>query len=112
MAVTIAPDSVTYIARRASPTARMRPDIVMPSAMGTLAGMVMARNLDATASGSPFAWTIWIRPQSRKTNIPAATAAENKAVIVSDEAARRRPRERSPAPIARDTVAEAAMVRP
>ncbi len=34
------------------------------------------------------------------------------AVIVSAEAASLRPRGRSPAPTARDTVAEAAMVRP
>ena len=55
MAVTNAPDSVTYMARRASPTARNRPDIAMPSAIGTLAGSVMARNFEATARGSPRA---------------------------------------------------------
>ncbi len=111
-AVTIAPDSVTYIARRASPTARNSPDITKPSAIGTLAGRVTARNFEATASGSPLACTTWIRAQSRKTNITAVTRIEAIAAIVSDEAASRRPRGRSPAPIARETVAEAAIVRP
>jgi len=112
MAVAIAPESVTYIARRASPTARNTPDIVMPSAIGTLAGMVMARNFEATRIGSPPACRSVVRPQSRKTNISAAAAAEMIAVMVSAEAASRRPRGRSPAPSARDTVAEAAMVSP
>jgi len=39
-------------------------------------------------------------------------AAETMVVIVSEDAASRRPRGRSPAPIARETVAEAAIVRP
>ena len=52
--MTIAPDSVTYIARRASPTARRTPDIAMPSAIGTFAGMVMARKIEATRCGSPL----------------------------------------------------------
>ncbi len=80
--------------------------------MNTLAGRVMARNFEATASGSPRAWTTWISAQSRKTNIVAVTRIETIAAIVSDEAASLRPRGRSPAPIARETVAEAAIVRP
>ena len=88
--MTIAPESVTYIARRASPTARSRPDIAMPSVMGRLAGRVMARNFEATASGSPLAWTTWMSAQSRKTNITVVTRTETIAEIVSAEAASRR----------------------
>jgi hypothetical protein len=112
MAVTIAPESVTYIARRASPTARSTPDIAMPSAIGTLAGMVMARKFEATGKASPCACRTLTRPQSRNANITADTAAEMNAVIVSADAASLRPRGRSPAPSARDTVADTAMVRP
>ncbi len=110
--MTIAPDSVTYMARRASPTARSTPDNAMPSAIGTFAGRVMARKVEATRSGSPLACTIVISAQSRKANISAATSVDVIAVIVRVDAASLRPRGRSPAPTARDTVAEAAMVRP
>ena len=110
--MTIAPESVTYIARRASPTARRTPDIAMPSPIGTLAGMVMARKFEATGKACPCACRTLTRPQSRNVNISVATAAEMNPVMVSAEAASRRPRGRSPAPSARDTVADTAIVRP
>ena len=105
-------DSVTYIARRASPTARKTPANVMPTASGTFAGMLMAMNFEATSAGSPWACRSVVSTQSRKMNIAAAIAAERIAVMVSDDAASLRARGRSPAPSARETVAEAAMVRP
>ena len=105
-------DSVTYIARRASPTARSTPDNAMPTASGTFAGMLMAMNFEATSAGSPWACRSVASAQSRKTNIAAAIAAEKMAAMI--ERGRRKPRARgrSPAPSARDTVAEAAMVSP
>ena len=84
----------------------------MPSASGTLAGMLMAMKREATTADSPCACRTAVRTQSRNRNIAAAIAAEKIAVMVSEEAARRRARGRSPAPSARETVAEAAMVRP
>ena len=111
-AVAIPADSVTYIARRASPTARKTPENAMPTASGTLAGMLIAMNFEATSAGSPWACRSVVSAQSRKTNIAAAIAAEKIAVMTSAEAASRRARGRSPAPSARETVAEAAMVRP
>ena len=111
-AVAIPADSVTYIARRASPTARSTPDIAMPIASGTFAGMLMAINFEATSAGSPCACKSVVRAQSRKTKIAAAIEAEKMVVIVSADAASRRARRRSPAPSARETVAEAAIVSP
>ena len=111
-AVAIPADSVTYIARRASPTARKIPENVMPTASGTLAGMLMAMNFDATSADSPCACKTVTRIQSRNTNIAAAMTAEKTAVMMSEDAARRLARGRSPAPSARETVADAAMVSP
>ncbi len=59
-------DSVTYIARRASPTARKIPENVMPTASGTLAGMLMAMNFEATSADSPCACKTVVRIQSRR----------------------------------------------
>ncbi len=105
-------DKVTYIARRASPTARKMPENAMPTASGTFAGMLIAMNFEATSRGSPRACSSVANAQSRKTNIAAVVAADRIAAIVSADAASRRARGRSPAPSARDTVAEAAMVSP
>ena len=49
------PDSVTYMARRASPQARNTPDSAMPSPIGTLAGMMTASSPLATSAASPRA---------------------------------------------------------
>ena len=111
-AVAIPADSVTYIARRASPTARSTPENVMPTASGTFAGMLMAMNFEATSANSPCACKTVVRIQSRNRNTAAAIATEKTAVMVSADAARRRARGLSLAPSARDTVAEAAMVSP
>jgi hypothetical protein len=74
--------------------------------------MTMARKRLATEAGSPCACISVASRKSRKTNIAAASAAETRPAIDRPEAASRRARTRSPAPSARETVAEMAMVRP
>ena len=103
---------MTYIARRASPTARSTPENVMPTASGTFAGMLMAMNFEATSADSPRACKTVVRIQSRKRKPASAVAADKTAVMVSADAASRRARGLSPAPSARETVAELAMVSP
>ena len=105
-------DKVTYIARRASPTARSTPENVMPTASGTFAGMLMAMNFEATSADSPCACKRSSRIQSRKRTPARVVTADKTAVMVSADAASRRARGRSPAPSARETVAELAMVSP
>ena len=63
-AVAAPAESVTYIARRASPTARSTPESVIPSASGTFAGMLMAMNFEATSADSPCACSTVTRIQS------------------------------------------------
>ena len=48
------------------------PENVMPTASGTLAGMLMAMNFEATSADSPCACKTVVRIQSRNTNIAAA----------------------------------------
>ncbi len=74
--------------------------------------MLMAMNLEATSADSPRACKTVARIPSRSRIIAAAIAAEKTAVMASEEPASRRARGRSPAPSARDTVAEVAMVSP
>ena len=111
-AVAIPADKVTYIARRASPTARKIPENVMPTASGTFAGMLMAMNFEATSANSPRACNTAVRTQSRNTNPARAVRADKIAVMISADAASRRARGLSPAPSARETVAEVAIVSP
>ncbi len=110
--VATAPASVTYIARRASPTARSTPDSAMASENAILAGTAMARKRLATAAGSPLACSNRSSAGSRSSNMTIDRTVATMAAIARPEAARRRARCRSPAPSARDTVAEMAMVRP
>ena len=105
------PESVTYMARRASPTARSTPDSAMPSAKGTLPGSAMRRKRSATSRVWPVA------PNSPSSDpaparAAAATTALRAAVTNRPEAAMRLARARWSAPSAFDTAAVTAMVRP
>ena len=112
-AVTMPPESVTYIARRASPSARSTPESAMPSAHRDIGGdddrqhaaRDLARRAPARASGASSA-------ASRKIHSSTRQQRGDENVIARPEAASRRARGRSPAPSARDTFAEIAMVKP
>ena len=72
----------------------------------------MARKRLATAAGSPRACSNRSSAGSRSSHMAIDNAVATTPAIARPEAARRRARCRSPAPSARDTVAEMAMVRP
>ena len=110
--MTTAPDSVTYIARRASPTARNAPDSAMASEKARLAGAAISRKSAATAAGSPRACSSSPNAGSRNQTSAIDRTRATTPVIARPEAASWRARARLPAPSARDTVAEIEIVRP
>ena len=111
MAAAMPAPSVTYMARLASPTARRRPDMAMPSASSGMDGSTMRRKPSATSSVRPAAPRP-VRNGDRKTRQIAVSALIRAVMNTSPVAAMVRARSLSPAPSARDTRAVMPMVEP
>ena len=109
--MTTPPDSVTYMARLASPTARRMPENVIPSAMRKFDGRTIHRKRLATGSVSAFAPRS-VRIGGKSGRSTSVTAAPASTACAQAEPASRRALPDSPAPSARDTSAPAAIISP
>ena len=103
--------SVTYMARRASPTPRKMPVVHMPSATTGVDGSTTWRKRTDNSSVSPVAPSAAV--MSRRNG---QTAAESTVVVTAmntiEAPASRAASSRLPRPSERDTSAEQAMVKP
>ena len=110
-AVITAAESVTYMPRRASPTALSTVDNPMPADIRRLEGRTIQRKLRATGR-------VWsLAPRKRSTHGRTGRSASDTSVPATamcrqQEVASRRARSRSPAPSARDTSAPTAIIKP
>ena len=107
----IPPESVTNIARRASPTERNVPEKHMPSASRKFDGIQIIRNRHATACVSPVAPSN-VRSGSITAIIRTAIRLAAIRLIAVVLPASRRARTLSRAPSARETSAELAIISP
>jgi len=110
-AVMTAPASVTFMARRASPTARSSDAKHMPAARSGSEGEVMVRKPSARRRVSPAAPSR-SRIGPRATTVPTPITAETPSINTRLAAAMRRASSSRPAPITREATAPTPMVSP